>query len=64
MLFNWAPNFVVYLKTLHRRRDKDLVETHGPRIKAVQKIFKKIGLSNETSLEKIYRDLFLVRFYT
>jgi hypothetical protein len=48
----------------HRRRDKDLVKTHGPHIKIVSKILKNYGLSNETSLERIGRGLFVSRFYT
>jgi hypothetical protein len=49
---------------VHRRRDKDLVKTHGPRKKEVPKFFKSYCLSNETSLENIGRDLFVSRFYT
>jgi hypothetical protein len=48
----------------HRRRDRDLVKTHGPRIKEVPKNVKNNGLSNETSLERIGRDHFVSRFYT
>jgi hypothetical protein len=48
----------------YRRRDKDLVKTHGPQIKVAPKFVKKYGLSNETSLENIDRDLFVSRFYT
>jgi hypothetical protein len=48
----------------HRRRDKDLVKTHGPRIKVVPKILNNYWLSNETSLERIGRGLFVSRFYT
>jgi hypothetical protein len=44
--------------SVHRRRDKDLVKTHGPRITDVSKILKNYGLSNETSLEIIGRGLF------
>jgi hypothetical protein len=47
-----------------RRRDKDFVKTHGPRIKVVPKNLKNYGLSNETSLERFDRDLFVSRFYT
>jgi hypothetical protein len=48
----------------HRRRDKDLVKTHGPRIKIVPNFLKNYGLSNESSLERIGRGLFVSRFYT
>jgi hypothetical protein len=48
----------------HRRRDKDLVKIHGPRIKVVPTFLKNYGLSNETSLERIRRGLFVPRFFT
>jgi hypothetical protein len=49
---------------LHRRREKDLVKTHGPQIRVMPNFLKNYFLSNETSLEKIGRDLFVSRFYT
>jgi hypothetical protein len=67
ILHEGVPKIIVIiyrLKQGHRRRNKDLVKTHGPRKKGVPKILKNYGLSNETSLERIGRDLFVSRFYT
>jgi hypothetical protein len=52
------------LLRVHRRWDKDLVETHGPQINRVPKKLTNYGLSNKTSLEKIGPDLYVARFYT
>jgi hypothetical protein len=48
----------------HRRRDKDLVKTHGPRMRVVPEFSKNYGLLNETFLEKICGGLFGSRFFT
>jgi hypothetical protein len=41
-----------------------LVKIHGPQINEMQKKLKKYGLSNETSLKNIGREVFVLRFYT
>jgi hypothetical protein len=53
----------VYIRD-HRRRDEDLVKTLCPRMRVGPKCGIFHGLSNETSLEKIGRGLFVFRFYT
>jgi hypothetical protein len=49
--------------SVHRRRDEDLVKTLCPQMRVVPKFSKLYWLSNETSLEKIGRGLFVPLFY-
>jgi hypothetical protein len=49
---------------IHRRRDEDLVKTHGPQMRVVPEFCKNYGLLNETSLEKIGGGLFGSHFFT
>jgi hypothetical protein len=46
-----------------RRRDEDLVKTHGPRMRVVPEFSKNYGLLNETSFEKIGGGAFWFTFF-
>jgi hypothetical protein len=56
--------WVVRILPKHRRRDKDLVKTHGPQIKEVPKLKKKIMGFQMKHLSKELVGIFLFHVFT